>query len=276
MFLMNFILNMDVYDNRLASFKGWSGREDVKILAAVGFYFTGESDRIVCYYCKLDLYNFEGCVSTDSLSDHKRYSPKCPFYSINKTNYVNTSFLSPRTIMSNYPHLAPHKGDYTLLEHRINSFVNFPKCLKGLVSSLCEAGFYYTNVGDYVCCYVCSVMVNNWNVDSDPWRVHKSLNSRCSLLKLVSSDNNNNFKGGEVTTPTAPLDSKLDHYSLPKCLKCKTNYIDAVMWPCCHFCVCQQCALTSVECVTCNVFAGGFFAVKIPTDFLNVVDNDRI
>ncbi|UYE99081.1 MAG: hypothetical protein [Betabaculovirus sp.] len=47
------------------------------------------------------------------------------------------------------------------------------------------------------------------------------------------------------------------------------------MLPCYHFCVCQECALTCVQCKACNVFVGGFFMIKIPIDKLNVVEHGR-
>ncbi|AKN80754.1 inhibitor of apoptosis 5 [Diatraea saccharalis granulovirus] len=264
---------MNIYENRLKSFESWPGRENVKNLALVGFYYTGYTDHIVCQYCKLDLYNFT-LGGEDSLRDHKRYSPDCPFFTINTTNYVNTRFLSPRIINSNYhPGLTPppYKCDYSLLEQRIYSFINFPTCLKTLVEDLSDAGFYYTNVGDYVCCYACGVIGKDWTTTSDVWRVHKRLNDRCSLVllkKLNHNNNNNNNNNNNDNTnnlkenynkivPTAPTLG-----CLPKCKKCKLRCIDAVLLPCYHFCVCQECALLCTTCVFCNVFTGGFLLSK--------------
>lgn len=257
---------MESYENRLQTFEFWSGREDRQKLALVGFYYTGHNDTIVCYYCKLDLYNFTA-GDEDSLRDHKRYSPDCPFFVANTTKYVNTRFVSPRTFRSNYLSLAPHFGDYRLFEHRVNSFVNYPLCLRSLVSDMCEAGFYYTNVGDAVCCYVCDVVAKDWTPHSDAWTVHVEMNERCPLVylrkKLAHSNND-----PTVPTPTAPPYVVDVRRELPKCMICKTKVVDAVLVPCFHLCACQDCAVASVRCVSCDLFCGGFFAVKIPQDTL--------
>ncbi|QOD40068.1 iap-5 [Matsumuraeses phaseoli granulovirus] len=271
---------MNLYENRLKSFEYWPGKENKEKLALVGFYHTGYADVIICYYCKLDLYNFT-LGDEDSLRDHKRYSPDCPFFVSNTTNYVNTRFLSPRTVTSNYPLLTPIKGDYTLLEHRINSYQNFPQCLKVLVSELCNAGFYYLNVGDVVCCYVCNIIARNWNINSNVWKIHKYLNDKCPLLYLNKLSHNNNqlsqqcMYDNESIKPSAPVYED-GHYNMPKCLKCKTKYIDAVLLPCFHYCMCQECALTCTKCDACNVFTGGFFAVKVPVNKLNTIEHERL
>nr|AGS18854.1 IAP-5 [Pieris rapae granulovirus] len=270
---------MDLYENRLNSFKYWTGDEDKEQLSLVGFYYTGFKDLITCYYCKFDSYNFT-TGKENTLLDHKRYSPECPFYLNNNTNYINTRFLSERTVTNNYPMLAPHRGDYTLLEHRINSFINYPKCLKSLVNKLCDAGFYYTNVGDFVCCYACNVIVKNFTDKSDVWSMHKASNKHCPLLYLRKLCHNNNSNSNidddhQNVAPSAPMYDD-GHYNLPKCLECKSKCIDAVLLPCFHFCLCQECALTCINCKACNVFTGGFFAVKIPKEKFNVTEHGRV
>ncbi|APO13985.1 IAP-5 [Plodia interpunctella granulovirus] len=267
---------MDDYDKRLESFKYWPGSENVEKLALIGFYFTGYSDKIVCHYCKLDLYNFMG--GEDSVKDHKRYSPKCPFLDRTNasSNYIGTSFLSPRTVSSNYPPLVPHTGDYSLSEHRLNSFFNFPRCLKRLASDMCSAGFYYTNVGDSVCCYACSIIVKDWKIDDDVWKVHRDLNPRCPLVcarRISPSSVRSEARiVSENSAPSAPVLNYLDHYTLPKCIKCKSQPIDSVLVPCFHFAACSECAVVCTACPACHAFTGGFFVVKIPAETLNLVE----
>ncbi|ABC61229.1 IAP-5 [Choristoneura occidentalis granulovirus] len=265
---------MESYVNRLDSFKDWTGNEDKEKLALVGFYYTGYKDIIICYYCKYDDYNYN-TGDEDTLTNHKRYSPDCPFYLTNTDKYVNTKFLSPRIISNNYPNLAPCKGDYTLSEHRINSFINFPKIIKPLIKQLCDAGFYYTNTGDAVCCYACNVIAKDFDLNSDVWKIHKNLNYKCPLMILQKIAHNNNYNvSPNQVLPTAPFYEN-SHYSIPKCLGCRHKFIDAVMLPCYHFCMCQECAITCTQCKACNVFTGGFFAVKIPIDKLNLIEHER-
>nr|UYX49734.1 IAP-5 [Darna trima granulovirus] len=274
---------MDVYENRLNSLTQWPGTENREMLALVGFYYTGHSDLIVCYYCRFDSYNYIS-GDEDTLRDHKRYSPDCPFFMSNVTNYVNTKFVSPRIINTQFNvtklHPLSTHSDYSLTEHRINSFVNFPRALNRLVIELCAAGFYYTNVGDAVCCYACNVVAKDFIVEGcDVWKLHKTLNNKCPLLYVKRmhvptsvTDEETNY---DYKTPSAP-EYDDGHYSLPKCIRCKKNRIDAVLLPCFHLCVCRECAITCTMCNACNVFTGGFFAVKIPTSILNVVEHEQL
>ncbi|AGQ20359.1 iap [Clostera anastomosis granulovirus A] len=272
---------MDLYENRLMSLEQWSGHEDHEDLALVGFYYTGYSDVIACHYCKFNSYNYT-TGEEDTLRDHKRYSPDCPFYKHHNDNYVNTRFLSPHVFTSSFTPPLPHRGDYSLSEHRINSFINFPNVLRSLVPKLCDAGFYYTNVGDVVCCYACSVIAKDFDLNSNVWQVHKRLNDQCSLLHLHThgndttrwKDTTRSSDVGGTSIPSAPPYEDL-HYTIPKCIKCKERSINAVLVPCFHFCVCQQCALTCTECAACDVYTGGFFVVNIPTDKLNLVEDEH-
>ncbi|AAM70306.1 inhibitor of apoptosis 5 [Phthorimaea operculella granulovirus] len=266
---------MNSYENRLKTFENWTGKEDAEKLALVGFYYSGFGDRIICYYCKLDLYNFF-VGDEDSIKDHKRYSPNCPFFLAKTINYVNTNFLSPRVITSNYTMLAPHKGDYTLLEHRIDSFQNYPQCLKSLVVQLCEAGFYYTNVGDAVCCYVCKIIAKNWTEKSNAWQVHKKLNEKCPLVELKNI--RNKYDGDdEVANKKSPSAPPFEtyHFRMPKCLKCRKNTVDCVLVPCFHLCICKECAFTCTQCVACDMFCGSFFVIHVPFDKLALVENSE-
>lgn len=268
---------MDSYEARLKSFKYWTGTEDPCQLALVGFYYTGFSDLIKCYYCKYDAYNFfTGTENT--LQDHKRYSPDCPFYELNTTNYQNTRFTSPRVVNNNYELLTPFTCDnYTLMENRMKSFLHFPSILKPIVNNLCEAGFYYTNIGDAVCCYVCKIIATNWCPTSNAWYVHKILNQKCPLIgfKDLNITYTENLDNNVKLAATAPA-YEINHFNIPKCLQCKTNTVDSVMLPCYHLSTCKECALTCTQCNVCNVFTGGFFIIKIPIDALNLVEHDRV
>ncbi|AIS92109.1 inhibitor of apoptosis 5 [Erinnyis ello granulovirus] len=273
---------MHCYENRLKSFENWTGCENVEDLATVGFYHTGYKDTIMCYYCKYTDYNYT-TGNEDTLFNHKRYSPDCCFYTFTSAeNFLTTKFNTPRTIHTNFTldHIdhVIHR-DYSLAEHRVNSYVNFPKILKHLIPQLSECGFYYTNCSDVVVCYACNVHARDLQINTNAWQLHKSLNNNCPLLYVRKQHNicvtDSGAGGGgdneQIVVPSAP-EYRSYHYTLPKCLNCGDRYIDAVLLPCYHFCVCQECALTCVQCKACNVFVGGFFMVKIPTTKLNVVE----
>ncbi|AAS82632.1 ORF106 [Agrotis segetum granulovirus] len=275
---------MNSYETRLKTFDQWQGREDKARLASLGFYYTGQSDRVICAFCKLDLYNFS--KNTNALYDHKRYSPHCPFIfgQCNPGNYFNTSFISPRVVSSNYPNLAIDTAhhSYNLLEHRSLSFKNYPKCLKHLVYRMCLAGLYYTNVGDCVSCYACGVIIKDWAPDDDPSKRHQASNSLCSINRCadtlcVNSTQEKNVEENQQSNfkASAPALEDLhytpNHYKIPFCLLCKCNEIDCVLLPCYHFCACSECSPTCLECPACHVTCTGFFLVKIPKPQLDSV-----
>jgi len=283
---------MNLYENRLKSFEFWYGKESKERLASLGFYYSGRGDRVVCAFCKFDLYNFS--ERTDALHDHKRFSPHCPFVfeQCRVSNYMNTTFLPPRIIKSNYhPHLqldTMHYNDYSLLEHRSNTYFNFPKCLRSLQHELCRAGFYYTNVGDCVCCYACGVVVNDWRETQDPLARHASTNPACPLVRGFAgdtaaariNDTQNAVLEREVSTTTASappfhtVHYTPSHYQIPKCLTCRASEIACVLLPCYHFCLCAQCAPVALECPACHVSCTGVFVVKIPKRQLDVIDSE--
>jgi baculoviral IAP repeat-containing protein 7/8 len=68
------------FQQRLESFEGWP-RGDVispSNLAEAGFYYTGESDRVVCVCCNLSLSNWE--MGDDAWSEHQRHlTSDCEF-----------------------------------------------------------------------------------------------------------------------------------------------------------------------------------------------------
>ncbi|AAP85736.1 iap-5 [Adoxophyes orana granulovirus] len=275
---------MHVYDNRLATYDRWpvkNNNECLEQLALVGFYYTGYKDCLMCCYCKFESYNYiDGTENT--LRDHKRYSPNCPFYKNNQNeNYVASNFLNPRIIQTLFDSLpAPHSGDYSLMEQRVASFFNFPSILKGLVNDLCVSGFYYTNTGDLVCCYACKVLCRDWKIDANVHNVHMNANKNCQYLKIVNVKMYDKTIGTvpyrePASQPSAPY-QYTGYYKLPDCLKCKSRHIDAVALPCYHMCTCQQCALTITQCVACNVFVGGFFRIKLPLDKFNLIENEEV
>jgi len=46
-------------------------------LAHQGFYFTGEGDNCICYFCNLKVNFWE--VGDEARSEHFRWNPHCPF-----------------------------------------------------------------------------------------------------------------------------------------------------------------------------------------------------
>lgn len=264
---------MYAYEDRVKSFEYWYGKEDKYRLADVGFYYTGHADRVVCAYCKLELYNFG--ADTDIVKDHKRFSPHCPFISAqcSGTNFVATNLTKPYTIRSNYNqplHVNSHVLKLETLEGRFHTYINFPKVLKPLIGKLCQAGLFYTNVGDCVCCYVCGALIKDWDAADEPAQRHASVNGVCAYIRYTEKSN---------FTPSAPNFADVHRLPplsrIPKCITCREHDIDCVLLPCYHFCLCTRCGLVCVECPVCRMSNTGVFVVNIPTRELNVIDSEN-
>ncbi|XP_059820694.1 baculoviral IAP repeat-containing protein 2 [Hypanus sabinus] len=77
--------------------------------------------------------------------------------------------------------------DFSSELYRISTFAKFPP--NALISerSLARAGFYYTNIGDKVQCFSCTVIVENWQPGDNPVERHKKANPNCSFINNLRS-----------------------------------------------------------------------------------------
>jgi len=70
-------------DKRLKTFENWKHKTLTPLrLALAGFYYTGESDKVICYCCGLGMHEWK--PDDDPFAEHANYSPFCSFIQINK------------------------------------------------------------------------------------------------------------------------------------------------------------------------------------------------
>ncbi|XP_015178414.1 PREDICTED: death-associated inhibitor of apoptosis 2-like isoform X2 [Polistes dominula] len=214
--------------NRLQTFEDWPVNfMDPKDLAAAGFYYLHSEDKVRCFECKIEVYNWEeGDVP---MKDHKLHSPRCRFvrnipcgnvpigvdpdtvplptprendvcglYEIGgqPSNQTYSTELSRLLLPSDAKlrSLGVHKPKqpiyhkYANLELRIASFDTWPK---PMISSkkLAEAGFFYTGEEDQTMCFHCGVGLKDWEPNDDPWFEHFKWFPKCHFLLM--------FKGKE-------------------------------------------------------------------------------
>jgi len=75
---------MVTIDARIKSFENWKSNSNQSplLLAESGFFFTGTSDRVYCFYCGIGLHEW---LSEDNpWMEHAISSPTCPFLLLNK------------------------------------------------------------------------------------------------------------------------------------------------------------------------------------------------
>jgi hypothetical protein len=68
----------------------------------------------------------------------------------------------------------------------ISSIRNFPSRVNLFVSSLSNAGFYFTGRADEVRCYACGVTYKNWTSRDNPVEIHKMLSPSCSHVIVTN------------------------------------------------------------------------------------------
>lgn len=49
---------------------------------------------------------------------------------------------------------------------------------------LCEAGFMFLGVKDYVQCFNCGIMLKDWKTTDDPWSEHAFFSPNCTFVLL--------------------------------------------------------------------------------------------
>ncbi|XP_044010183.1 baculoviral IAP repeat-containing protein 2-like [Aphidius gifuensis] len=65
---------------------------------------------------------------------------------------------------------------------------------------LASAGFYYTGVSNFVCCFECGVKINDWTLGDTPWLEHHRNKPSCKFVRRIPCAN----------VPVADV-SRLDH-----------------------------------------------------------------
>lgn len=73
------------HDDRMKSFRDWPksyATYQIHNLADAGFYYTGESDKIQCFFCGVRLHNWND--TENPMDQHIIWSPNCSFLKMTK------------------------------------------------------------------------------------------------------------------------------------------------------------------------------------------------
>ncbi|XP_063981785.1 death-associated inhibitor of apoptosis 1-like [Diachasmimorpha longicaudata] len=211
---------------RLASYRNWPATfMDTSKLAAAGFYYTGETDRVKCFECGIEI--FQWVEGDNPMSDHRRWRSTCKFIRKQPCGNVpigvdpntvpvppprsrdvcgrygedyrpNTSpdfrsgpteFQFPSTARLGSLGLAKPKGpthpEFASHDARLRTFDNWPKSMPQTKEELADAGFYYTGRGDETQCYMCGGGLKDWEPKDTPWEQHAKWFSKCYYVLLI-------------------------------------------------------------------------------------------
>ncbi|XP_018358186.1 PREDICTED: baculoviral IAP repeat-containing protein 3-like [Trachymyrmex cornetzi] len=206
---------------RLDSFKDWPYLwKKPEELAAAGFYYTGINDKVKCFMCKVELFDWK--PEDKPTVEHKLNSRKC--YFVNNIPCGNVPIgTDPSTIPGFVPRRAdvcgipgfnqelwflanhgekeervnywlkhflyqkasiPKHPKYASYALRLASYDKWPKT-RLQAEKLATAGFYYSGNSDETVCYYCNGQLKNWELNDDPWVKHAKWFHHCLYLVLT-------------------------------------------------------------------------------------------
>lgn len=198
---------------RLESYKNWpSTCMKPERLAAAGFYYIGEGDKVRCFECYVEICQW--MANDDPMVDHQRWSGRCRF--IRKIPCGNVPIgADPSTIPEPMPKghdvcgpygveykpnsspdnnmqstcepstAKPKHPEFANYEARLCSFALWPRSMPQTKEQLATAGFYYTGKGDQTLCYHCGGGLKDWEPEDNPWEQHAKWFSKCYYLLTV-------------------------------------------------------------------------------------------
>ncbi|XP_072752730.1 baculoviral IAP repeat-containing protein 8-like [Anoplolepis gracilipes] len=206
---------------RLESFKNWPcAWMKPEKLAAAGFYYTGEGDKVKCFECHVEICQWQ--PEDSPMVDHQRWSGRCRFVrnipcgnvpigadpstipaSVPKgtdvcgpygTVYMpysgpdNEEFTMESSMKFNaerFTAMRPKHPEYASYDARLCTFETWPKAMSQTKEELATAGFFYTGNGDQTLCYHCGGGLRDWEPEDDPWEQHAKWFDYCSYLLMV-------------------------------------------------------------------------------------------
>lgn len=84
------------FDDRLLTFKSWRGIQTPESLARAGFFYTQISDYVQCFYCHIDIGEWQPLDIP--LHEHLRWSPSCVFANLMEVITKDQQKLSTVTV----------------------------------------------------------------------------------------------------------------------------------------------------------------------------------
>lgn len=314
--------DLNIETKRLETFNNWNvSFIDKNQLALFGFYYYGPGDIVKCYFCHVEIGMWE--EGDNVLTDHMRWSRRCKLICRDTTNNVpinetllleslppaplalpsaagrnlragpegpnldEVGWMNPFTTNSwttnnNYSDEMSNPK-YAIETDRLKSYKDWPISIKQKPHQLSGAGFYYTGVGDKVCCYYCGGGLKDWEEEDDPWENHAMWYGKCKYVKTVKGDdfikkmnekreflllnknssddkkkdneennekNNNNNKEDKENQEENQEEKEED--DIGKCKICFENDYNTVFIPCGHIISCAKCSLSVTKCPACR------------------------
>lgn len=166
----------------------------------------------------------------------------------------------------------PDFPEYVMKADRLLSFACWPATMMQTGEQLSNAGFFYTQRGDWVKCFCCGGGLRDWHESDDPWEEHATWFSKCEYLRLIKGerfvDKVKAKKMAEVLDRRKKAEKKLaqavkqleknekvskkKHSDCKLCKICYVNEYNVAFLPCGHVAACSKCAELLKKCPICQ------------------------
>ena len=188
---------------RLHSFAQWPYSNVVTSyqLASVGFYYTGEGAKVICFSCGLEIREWKrGDVP---LLVHCRTNPDCPFIkSIIKG--PPASAQAPTPVLKTLTSDSTAKPNFADVQVRLKSFKKLSPAFPILRQELAEAGLFLLRLPDVMKCHSCHCVVQGWVEGDVAVEKHRRASPDCPFLteRFPSKiDSAQNFDPSDLPAP---------------------------------------------------------------------------
>ncbi|XP_064607663.1 baculoviral IAP repeat-containing protein 7-B-like [Liolophura sinensis] len=181
-----FAVKMKEGRHRQETYRFWPKPEivDPKSLSQSGLYFTGVGDIVKCAFCQGMLSGFQqGDVPNEM---HLLRYPSCEF-ARERHRIQDLDRAIEQLSLTSSVQTDPAFPNFSTLESRLASFVDWPKTQTHPPVDMASAGFFYAGISDCVKCHHCNGGLRNWLPGDDPWCEHAQWYPSCSFLKKEQS-----------------------------------------------------------------------------------------
>ncbi|KAB5546458.1 hypothetical protein PHYPO_G00072260 [Pangasianodon hypophthalmus] len=257
---------MEPEDTRLTTFSTWPTSSSIQpeTLARAGFFYTGHSDNVKCFFCDGSLRNWE--PGDDPWQEHAKWFPRCEYLiqsrghqyinSVQQSHFNTTEQASEfqnstaRNITTGHDVLsgqsAPAETMFSPVVQAVLQMGFDQAAVESLVQSrFLLTGHHYTSVSDLVADILQAEEEGRQGSDNNTEPVVRQ-SSSANGMKLKTSL-------GEKVLVTLSAEEQLKQLQEERtCKVCMDKPVSMVFIPCGHLVVCSECAASLRHCPICR------------------------
>lgn len=145
---------------RLRSFDTWPRglAQKPQEMAAAGFFYTGEGDRVRCYYCDGGVKDWE--AEDVPLKVHKQYFNRCPYIMLLEDEDKSIGETAQKTNVKSRNCVITSKNCEVSIQNDIDN-VKYYKDMSCKICTVEEVSTVLIPCGHVITCTKCTLSVNN-------------------------------------------------------------------------------------------------------------------